>query len=144
MTHPVVSRRSWQLADLSRTVDDTMLALEYSRLELRAAPPEAERLGLRRDLAVIIDTLVELLVNGHQERTVRLSEERDVLVPDSIVNALRRRHHDQHALQLNLERLSFELRAPDPLDRDLFDVLDTIAEAADVEASASMRPLMRK
>ena len=144
MTHPVVSRRSWQLADLSRTVDDTMLALEYSQLHLRAAPSEKERKTLQRDLAQIIDALLTLLTDGTRERFVKLSSNRDVVVPSSIIDALRSRSPDESLLHDHLERLSVELRKDDSLDRDLVEVLDTIAEAADVEATASMRPLMRK
>lgn len=144
MTRPVVSRRSWQLADLSRTVDDTMLALEYDRLHLKAAPSRTERRRLQRDLATIIDAVVTLLVGGAREQTVRLSSEREVLVPDSIVNALRRWSQNEGELKSSLERLASELRQRDEVDSDLVEVIDTISEAADVEATASMRPLMRQ
>lgn len=144
MTHPVVSRRSWQLADLSRTVDDTMLALEYNRLRLKAAPPVTERRRLQQDLAQIIDAVVTLLVQGGRERVVCLSSKREVVVPDSIVSALVRWSGNQAKLKGSLERLASELRAQDDVDDDLVGVLDTIAEAADVEATASMRPLMRQ
>jgi hypothetical protein len=144
MTHPVVSRRSWQLADLSRTVDDTMLALEYSRLDLKAAPAPSERRRLQHDLAIIIDAVVTLLIQGEREQTVRLSSEREVVVPTSIVDALRQWSNNEAKLKGSLERLASELREQDDVDSDLVEVLDTIAEAADLEATASMRPLMRQ
>jgi hypothetical protein len=144
MSHPVVSRRSWQLADLSRTVDDTMLALEYSRLHLTVAPPASERKKLQHELAEIIDAVLMLVMVGGLERTVRLSSSRDVVVPNSIVEALRRRTSDETGLQGRLTRLASELREADSLDGELIEVLETIAEAADVEATTSMRPLMRK
>lgn len=121
-----------------------MLALEYSRLHLKAAPPVDERRRLQHDLAVIIDAVVTLLLGGDRERTVRLSSERDVIVPDSIVSALLRASGNATKLRGSLERLAVELREQDDVDGDLVEVLDTIAEAADVEATASMRPLMRQ
>lgn len=144
MTHPVVSRRSWQLADLSRTVDDTVLALEYNRLQLRAAPARDDRMKLQRDLAQIIEAILLLLVRGEREQTITLSSQRDVVVPNSIVEALRRSVHDEQQLTDRLKVLVEVLPNADSLDGDLVEVLDMIAEVADVEATASMRPLMRK
>jgi hypothetical protein len=145
MTHPVVSRRSWQLADLSRTVDDTVLALEYNRLHLQAVPSPLERMKLQRDLAQIIEVILEqLLLRTEHERTVTLSSERAVVIPNSIVEALRRKVGDEAQLTTWLQALVSELPEAEFLDADQAEVLGTIAEVADVEATASMRPLMRK
>ncbi len=143
MTPPVVSRRSWQLADLSRTVDDTMLALEYNRLGLRAAPPQNERLTLQKDMAQIIEALLELLVDGEHDLPVKLSSE-SVVVPGSIVMALRRDATGDTRLRQRLERLASELPDADTLDNEQVELLEAIAEAADAEATVSMRPLMRR
>lgn len=121
-----------------------MLALKYNRLDLKAAPAPSERRRLQHDLAIIIDAVVTLLIQGEREQTVRLSSQREVVVPTSIVAALRQWSNNDTKLKGSLERLASELREQDDVDGDLVEVLDTIAEAADLEATASMRPLMRQ
>jgi hypothetical protein len=144
MTQPVVSRRSWQLADLSRTADDTVLAIEYSRLHLKAAPSKSDRRQLQRDMTQIVTAVLQLLALGEGETTARLSFDRDVVVPRSIADGLRQKIHDEGSLRTRLEMLVRVLPNADSLNGDMLDMLDMLAEVADAEATTSMRPLMRK
>jgi hypothetical protein len=144
MTQPVVSRRTWQLADLSRTVDETVLAIEYERLNLEVARPAEERHQLQADAAVIISAILRLLERGSSEEKAQLGTSREVIVPSDIAENLLRRVEDETALKRDLAELARILPTADSIDNDLLELLDKVAQVADAAATTSLRPLMRK
>src|SRR4051794_32002648 len=85
----LVTNRSWQLADLSRTVDDGMLVFECERRNL---PPDCipgDATELRVNLQLVLKALLDLLRGAGGEVILSLSSHRRALVSVSVVDALR-------------------------------------------------------
>jgi hypothetical protein len=144
MTQPVVSRRSWQHADLSRTVDEAVLAIEYDRLQLTQVVNGEERWDLQRDASQIIAAVLWMLMTDGYERPVELSDNRSVVVTREFADELRNRVEDVPQFAERLQQLATALPNAHSLPRELVEVLDRVAEVADVVATTSLRPLMRK
>ncbi len=138
-----VSKNSWRVADLSRTVNDGLLAVDCRKRKTRLADRTFEETRLE-DLRELIDGLRELLVSPAKARRIfTLTHRGEVFVPDSIVELLSSRNHRGQIVK-TLERLRDQLNSSRPIDDDEVALLDSISQEADRAASASMQPLMRK
>jgi hypothetical protein len=141
VTQPA-SYRYWQLADLSRTVGDGLLVFECRRMNMPEDALPVDASSLRSDLARVIEAFRNL-VRGDQGEQILYMGEREVLVPTSIAELVSAELGHARVAEL-LDQLAGSISAADILDDDEVELLDRIAKAADVEASASMRPMMRR
>jgi hypothetical protein len=141
----IVSHRYWQLADLSRTVDDGLFLFERERLNLLddERKPDVERLRqeVGQVLWVMLVQLTGEALEGVPSGDLRSHE---VTVPPSIVEALRLQLADDDQLIQTLRELMEALASIPSLTAPQVGVLNQIAKTADIEASASLRLLMRK
>jgi hypothetical protein len=141
----LVSHRYWQLADLSRTVDDGLFLFERERLNLLEADRRPDVTRLRRQVRQVVCVMLVQLTGTRDEVAFADPTLHEVTVPSSIVDALRRHlADDEEELIKTLRELTDALAAIPSLTGAQVSVLNQIAKTADIEASASLRLLMRK
>jgi hypothetical protein len=129
------------VADFSRALNEAVLLLKkrFAHAE-RHTETEDLRSAVHR-LRGILTTILKRLIDVGQTS----SEQGEVVIPEDVLTRMIEEHRGELAyFREDIARLVAALTANTRLEREDFDILDALCEAADASASATFRKLWRR
>jgi hypothetical protein len=129
------------VADFSRVLNEAVLLLKKRFAHAERYTETEDLRSVVHRLRDILTTILRRLIDADETS----SEQGEVVIPEDVLTRMIEEHRGELAyFREDIARLVAALAANARLERQDFDILDALCEAADASASATFRKLWRR